>query len=184
MRFTLVYQGDLPPKAGAAEKWRIRRFLEPQMRRLWGTPPLKELDRYQDPDYQPGDCYVGRTVGEIEFVPLISPKLDLRAELDVLFLSGSLPGGVIESRGDIDNRLKTLFDALSIPTHQQMLPTFDREADGRVFCLLDDDRFVTRIDVSNDRWLSVEPTSRDCTVIIRVQPKAFRVTTANLGITG
>ena len=184
MRFTLIYQGDLPPRGSARDKWRIRRELEPQLRQLWATPPLDELSKFQDPNYQPGDCYVGRQVGHVEFVPLISPKLDLRAEISVLLLSNSMPGGIINPSGDIDNRLKTLFDALSVPTQQQVLTDRDVNDDGRLFCLLDDDRLVTRIDVANDRRLDVPPNSRECTAIIRVQPVAFRVTLQNLGITG
>lgn len=183
MRFTLVYRGDLPPSGSARDKWRIRRELEPQLRRLWFTPPMDALAKYQDGLYRPADCYVGRRVGEIEYVPLISPALSLQASLEVLLLSSRLPGGLINQSGDIDNRLKTLFDALSVPSSAQQVPEdADTEDDSRVFCLLDDDRLVTRVDVSNDRLLSISERSRETLVLIRVQPVAFRVTTANLGI--
>jgi hypothetical protein len=148
---------------------------------LWSTPPLGELAKYQDPTYRPNDCYVGRRLGELEYVPLISTKLDLRAELEVVLFSTALPGGLLHS-GDIDNRLKTLFDALSIPTRQQAVGT-DVEPDARLFCLAEDDRLITRIDVTNDRWLDA-PNSRECLAIVRVRPIAFRVTFANLGIAG
>src|SRR5437868_3416132 len=157
MQFTLVYQGDLPPKASAAEKWRIRRDLEPQVRRLWLTPPLNVIAKYTDPDYRPTDCYVGRRVDDpsIEYMPLITPKLDLRAELRILLLSAGLPGGLVR-HGDIDNRLKTLFDALSVPSQPQEIPSSrDVEPDQRVFCLLDDDRYITRVDVESERHLWV-----------------------------
>lgn len=184
MRFTLIYQGELPPgpRAKAADKWRIRRELEPQLRSLWATPPLNELRRFHDPAHLPNDCYVGVQKDGVNYVPLISSRLDLRAELQVLLLSNAFPGGLLHS-GDIDNRLKTLFDALSIPTEQQAVSGGDLEGDGRLFCLLEDDRLVTRVDVANDRWLAA-PSPRHCTAIIRVQPVAFRVTNANLGITG
>ncbi|MFZ5836322.1 MAG: hypothetical protein ACOY2B_13215 [Pseudomonadota bacterium] len=182
MRFTLTYQGDLPPKANAQQKWLIRRALEPQLRRLWETPPLNDLSKYQDPNYKPDDCYVGQTFGQLEYVPIITEKLSLRAELNIFLLSASLPGGIINQSSDIDNRLKTLLDALSMPSAQQVPNTPDSEPDNRVFCLLEDDKLITRVEVSNDKLLTVDERSREALVIIRVRPIAFRVTLANIGI--
>jgi hypothetical protein len=184
MRFTLIYQGDLPPNGNARDKWRIRRELEPQLRRLWELPPLTDVRKFLDPDYKPADCYVGQRAGAVEYMPLITDRLELGAELEVRLLSAAKPGGLLNHCGDIDNRLKTLFDALSIPTAQQQLADGDIEPDGRLFCLLQDDRLVTRVDVANDRLLTVPEHSQEALVIIRVQPVAFRVTTGNLAISG
>jgi len=183
LRFTLTYRGDLPPNANTQEKWRIRRELEPQLRHLWKTPPLEGMAKYTDPNYEPNNLYVGHSMGNLEYVPLITDKLNLRAELDVFILSASLPGGLINRSGDIDNRLKTLFDALSVPANpQQVPPSPSSEPDNRVFCLLADDRLVTRVEVSNDKFLSEPENSREALVIIRVRPIAFIVNLANLGI--
>jgi len=183
LRFTLTYRGDLPPNANTKEKWRIRRELEPQLRHLWNTPPLNDLAKYQDPNYRPADCYVGKMFQGLEYIPLITEKLSLRAELDIFLLSASLPGGIINRSSDIDNRLKTLFDALSIPAQQQEVPDSpNTELDKRVFCLLENDRLITRVEISNDKLLTVDAHSREALVIIRVRPIAFRVSMANLGI--
>ncbi len=48
------------------------------------------------------------------FVPLVRESLSLLCSLDVLFLRRDFPGSVI-SAGDIDNRIKTLIDALRRP---------------------------------------------------------------------
>lgn len=181
MRFTLVYQGDLPPKANHRVKWRIRREIEPQLRKLWTMPPLdKNILKYQDPTHQCGSCYFGKKLRDLEFVPLISTVLSLRAELEIFLLSADLPGGFINRHGDIDNRLKTLFDALSIPAQFQQIPTSpDTEPDARVFCLLEDDRLITRVEVWNDRLLSLPESSMNAIVVIRVNPTVFEATTAN-----
>jgi hypothetical protein len=181
MLFTLVYKGVLSPNASKGEKWCIRRAIEPQLRKLWETPPLdKNIAKYQDPTYQPGLCYVGRMLFGLEFVPLISTALSLRAELEIFLLSGSLPGGILNRCGDIDNRLKTLFDALSIPAQSQQLPSSpDTEPDARVFCLLEDDKLITRVNVSNDRLLALPEGSIEALVIIRVHTTVFEATTAN-----
>lgn len=184
MRFTLVYQGELPPNGNATEKWRIRRAMEPQLRRLWCSAPFNEaIGKYQDPTYSPADCYLGRQIDEFEYIPLISDRISLRAEIDLLLLSSSLPGGLLHG-GDIDNRLKTLFDAMSVPASQQQIPkSASADIDKRVFCLLDDDRLVTRLTVSNDRLLTTKECSREIIALIQVRPIAFRVTFANISIT-
>lgn len=184
MRFTLIYQGNLPPKGNARDKWRIRRELEPQLRRLWTLPPLLDSEKFTQRDYLPNDCYIGQTVGGVEYMPLVTDRLHLGAELEVRLFSAVKPGGILNQHGDIDNRLKTLFDALSIPTSQQQLADGDIDSDGRTYCLLQDDRLVTRVDVSNDRLLTAPEHSQQALVMIRVQPVALRTTFANLGIAG
>ena len=181
VRFTLVYQGELPPRGSSKDKWRIRRGIEPQLRQLWDVPPFDSIAKYKDPSYQPDTCYVGMTRGGFEYIPYISTKLDLRAELRIRLLSSSMPGGLVHS-GDIDNRLQTLLDALSVPSAQQVPDNADADPDGRVFCLLEDDRLVTRIDVTNDRLLSVPENSRETIVLVDVRPVAHIVTSANIGI--
>jgi hypothetical protein len=100
-----------------------------------------------------------------------------------LLLAANLPGDIIRQGGDIDNRLKTLFDALSMPASAQQMPVDpDVEADKRVFCLLEDDKLVTAVRVSNDRLLSVPDGSNDVLAVMRAHPLAFRPNLANLGI--
>lgn len=183
MRFTLVFKGDLPPNASSPEKWRIRRALEPQLRRLWTTDPVAEaIGGFSDPNHSPSGSYVGKKVDQIEYVPIISNKLSLRAELDVFLLSSSLPGGVLHG-GDIDARLKTLFDSLSVPANPQQVPKdATTEDDKRVFCLLEDDRLITRVTISNDRLLTIDEGDRKILAIIQVRPIAFLVTPANISI--
>ena len=50
--------------------------------------------------------------------PLIDERYGLACALDILFLRRDEPGNVIKSGGDIDNRLKVLFDALRTPANQ------------------------------------------------------------------
>lgn len=132
MRFTLVYQGDLPPKGRAEEKWRIRYEIEPQLRQLWTVPPFDSIAKYKDQNYKPNDCYVGKKIRDIEFIPCISDIIKMRAELHVRLLSAAMPGGLVHC-GDIDNRLKTLLDSLCIPSLQQVPTPAQTQADKRMF---------------------------------------------------
>ena len=51
-----------------------------------------------------------------------------------------------------------------------------------MFCLLEDDSLVVRVDVTNDRLLTEEENSKQALVLIDVHPVASTVTMANIGI--
>jgi hypothetical protein len=74
--------------------------------------------------------------------------------IDILFLRRDEPGNLLKSGGDIDNRLKVLFDGLRLPQ------TKDEVGDNRpgvdedpFYCLLEDDKLVTELKVTTDRLL-------------------------------
>lgn len=54
------------------------------------------------------------------FVPLVREDWSLMCSISILFLRRDFPGSVIQA-GDIDNRIKTIIDALRIPKHAQEL---------------------------------------------------------------
>jgi Holliday junction resolvase RusA-like endonuclease len=51
------------------------------------------------------------------FVPLVTAEMSAVAELSVVLLRPEPAGQLLTQGGDIDNRLKTLFDALTMPRH-------------------------------------------------------------------
>ena len=53
-------------------------------------------------------------VGGRIFQPLVRESFALKCGLDILFLRQESPGKVYQG-GDLDNRIKTLLDALSVP---------------------------------------------------------------------
>jgi len=94
-----------------------------------------------------------------KFVPLVSKHLDLTCGLEVLLLQrdGASPLRRAKEGTDIDNRLKTLFDALQIPQCCSDIPSGvakEPDEDPYFFCLLEDDRLVTEVAVVTDRWLA------------------------------
>jgi len=60
------------------------------------------------------------------------------------------------SGGDLDNRLKLLFDALRIPKDASELDNSQPEqgSDGILYCLLEDDRLITRLTIGSKRMLA------------------------------
>jgi hypothetical protein len=89
---------------------------------------------------------------------------------------------LITQGGDIDNRIKTLFDALTIPRHPNALPSgaTPTESQQPFFCLLEDDNLVTSVSVHTAQLL--EPVSDPSTVevLIHVKTRITRVTWGNL----
>jgi hypothetical protein len=92
------------------------------------------------------------SVGNFSFVPLITETLQHVAVLNITLLGPSEPGAVITLGGGLDNRLKTLFDALPAPSNQQELPRGgSREADENPFyCLLEDDKLITGLSIGRN----------------------------------
>jgi hypothetical protein len=89
-----------------------------------------------------------------KFVPLVSSHLGLTCGLDILLLQKD-KAAPIGQTGDIDNRLKTLFDALQVPQNCSEIEG-DKEAaeDPYFFCLTENDSLITDVRVTVDKWLA------------------------------
>jgi hypothetical protein len=179
MKFTLTYDGELrsnKPKA----KWAIRRQLDPQLEELWRVDPVMiNLQRrrmipanqrfiYREehhstvaskdqsqPDPNVSLMNLCETIrrGPWGFLPLIRNSLALQCGLKITFLRKEGPGKVYQG-GDIDNRLKTLFDALSVPKMEQLPAPSDGEKPELIFCLLEDDSLIAGLNIETGRLLS------------------------------
>lgn len=182
MQFRLVYQGRLPSNGSAAQKHRIRQALHPQLKELWTHDPLATFaPRWLTTDEVDGDAFtVLRTIDAFAFAPLICTELALFAELEIVMLKPAAPGALIRQGGDIDNQLKTLFDALRQPSAQE-IPAGVRPGDGEqpFFCLLDDDEKIVKLSVAVDRYLDA-PDPRDVHVDLFVKTRPPKGTWGNL----
>jgi hypothetical protein len=159
VNFRLIYEGPLPANGTPGDKQAIRRVLHPQLAELWNQPPLLRFvhngQLLANSVMQPS-LLVER--GGFGFVPVVTTRLHLIAHLDVLFLRPGIPGALIGRGGDIDNRLKTLFDALQIPDANQIMTAPPDAAHATntatpFFCVLEDDALITRVNVETDRLL-------------------------------
>ena len=84
---------------------------------------------------------------------------------------GSGPGYIVGQGGDIDNRLKTLFDSLRTPRDTQEIPAGDQPGDTETpfFCLLEDDNLIASLSVNTDRLLEPSESSSLVKLMVRVQ---------------
>jgi hypothetical protein len=175
----LIYRGHLPSNGDAKEKQRIRRAFHPQLRELWQHPPLSSHPGWLDPN-EPKNLV--HQVGGFNLVALVCDELRVLAELDIVMLRPAKIGGLIRQGGDIDNRLKTLFDALRRPNAQE-IPSGDQPGPGEdpFFCLLDDDERIERLNVRVDRFLAA-PDSKSVVVTMMVQTRVMYGTLDNLSL--
>lgn len=166
MRFRLFYRGNLQANARAQQKAELRKLFHSQLELLWQQDPLVNISKYIDPDYKPDECYLGERRGSTIFYPIVSEKIWTIAELDILMLRPGEPGSIWVGGGDIDNRLKTLFDSLKVPD----VNSGDYHAEHpRMFCLLQDDKLITRVSVETDRLLDpVIGTKNEVVLVIQV----------------
>jgi hypothetical protein len=137
-------------------------------------------------EFHPGSAEISliSRVGKFRFASLVSAKLSLVAELSISFLRPQAPGSLITHGGDIDNRLKTLLDALRVPkVHNELPPAAIPGADeDPYFCLLDDDNLVSSLSIRTDQLLEPVATPAEVLLLIHVRTKLTEGTTLNLGL--
>ena len=181
MEFRLVYHGRLPAASQsdgrASDKHRIRKIFHPQLKELWNTHPALRMD-VANLENRHANNYVEYGY---RFVPLVSSHFNVCCSLDILFLRRDQPGNLIRNGGDIDNRIKVLFDALRKPNNSNELagamPANDEDP---FFCLLEDDRLITQVNVTTDRLLTPavpDEGQNDIHLIIHVATIALRTPT-------
>src|SRR5712675_1742218 len=155
MEFSLYYRGPLRANADATEKHRRRKLFHQQLKVVWSQPPLDDEHDLLNPIHGPKNTCILKSLGAFQFAPLITEPLFLVGELEITMLRPQPPGSIVTRGGDIDNRLKTLLDALSMPPEVGALPDGvepDPE-ESPFFCLLEDDKLLTRVSVATDRLL-------------------------------
>jgi hypothetical protein len=121
------------------------------------------------------------------FVPIITEDLFLTCSLDILFLRPEEPS-LLMLGGDIDGRVKTVFDSLRVPTPEEAYklkakfpPTED---ENPMYCLMQDDKLVSEVRVLADHLLLLPHTTslnpNDSFLVIHVRVKPTRLVAGNL----
>lgn len=183
MKFTLTFDGDLPSTGNggsrkALKKWEVKKHFDPQLRELWDTHPslvelkrnptwpitgawradahhsyniIEDTPRERKPNeinlIEPIVC-AGRS-----FVPLVRSSLALHCGLKILFLRKETPGKIYQG-GDIDNRIKTLLDALCAPNDPCLVIKDDTTINDPIFCLVEDDALISSLSIDTQTLLT------------------------------
>lgn len=150
MRFSLTYEGSLPPKQRGISpvKTALRAAFAPQLR--------EQISRFY-PDGVPDEHT--KVISGTHYQALVTSVLSNAAELDILMLTPRS----LNRPGDVDNRVKTLLDGLTLPN-----PGSGIVDDDARLCLLEDDKLVSRYSVDARPWLGRKAGSADALIIISV----------------
>ena len=177
VEFRLLYSGQLlgsaknNPRAGL--KHSIRKEFHPQLRRLWESKPslrdeaetigrgallrkhVPESTISPDQSFEAGIKVMARNWNRIgyNFLPLVTSDLVIRCSINILFLRPEALGFLIRG-GDLDARIKTVFDALRMPDNlKEAGDTGPSENEDPFFCLLQDDKLISDVSVTTDELL-------------------------------
>ncbi len=150
MQFRLIYKGPLKSNNStgiAKHKHGIRCDIHKQLYNLWhGEPRLAIRVDSEESSLRPP---IYEKYG-FSFCPLVDEGQHNICGLDILLLRPRMAGSLV-SNGDIDNKIKTLIDALRMPQSEEEVKQFKPErGEAPFYCLLKDDSLINRLSVSAD----------------------------------
>lgn len=178
LEFHLLYSGPLHVNGDRGEKHAIRKVLHAQLYRLWLTDTnLRALSEHRGrmayahevggnvdvPELSDDDAIKkGMLSGAknwnrcgFNFLPLVTKEFCLRCALEILFLRAEERNYVLQG-GDIDGRIKTLFDGLRMIQEGNELPPREKaESEEPFCCLLENDDLISEVRVNTGMLLGL-----------------------------
>ena len=232
MKFTLIYDDDLPASANSSKKQptvaAIRNRFHDQIADLWDRhiilrelvrtaryPKLithqeeaikrdeaSELDftkaewaRWNTPDplepipplqpFQIDLCAPIKSGTAVAYRPIIRKSLGLACALDITFLRQEDPGSLVLQGGDIDGRMKTLFDALRMPSPQEEEAAGITPTNDPLDVLMESDTLISDLAIKTGRLLGARARKVHAVhLTIDVTVKVLRVASWNQCLMG
>lgn len=149
VKFRLKYDGSLPSASKndtrCKEKNQIRWKLHHQL-----TTVIMEGDfsrAFTTDDKDRPLVFPKRRFKGFGFMALIPVAQVVVCNLSIQLERRDLAGGILTSEGDLDNRMKTLLDALRLPHHENEVMAPDDPAQKNCLCLLEDDSLITGLNI-------------------------------------
>lgn len=178
LEFRLLYSGRVlassNTKRRTDEKHAIRKLFHPQLRQLWFTnhnlktfavgmgglkyedEPTTHEERVKvEAAFLAGTARISNKwkFSNFSFLPLVTEGDAVRCSIDILFLRPEASGMLIKG-GDIDGRIKTIFDALRMPQIGELdTDLTPEETESPFFVLLEDDKLISEVKVTTDELL-------------------------------
>jgi len=189
MRFVLTYSGQLPPNGDPAAKHRVRQALLPQLKQqLDSDRALRNLARLPSLDNPGGqrrldDVSTTFTKSGFRFIPFVSREFNLVCNLEITM---ARQGEEDATRSDdIDSRLKTLFDSLSVPADGDQLRGLTPGTEETPFyCLLEHRSLVTGFEIGTEGLSAPRSDAADVRVSLVVTVRPTKITEENWSFAG
>jgi hypothetical protein len=198
VEFFLNYRGPLratqrDPKEGTSIKaahWQLKHLMRKgfhrSLKRHWELTPF--LMNAQQPPVDTKPYHIERLAQEFQispwgFVPLVTGRLQLLTTIDIWIQRLDNASSSVWS-GDVDNRVKTIIDALEVPSANDGYASLTPEAGEQpFFCLLENDKYLNNVAVETSALLDA-PDGADqsyADVRIRVRIRPDNLTLSNIG---
>ncbi|KQZ16413.1 hypothetical protein ASD50_11270 [Mesorhizobium sp. Root552] len=186
VEFYLNYRGPLratqrDPKEGSnikAAHWQLkhamRKGFHRQLKQQWSvTPFLQDSANTQKP-YQVDLLAKEFQLPPWRFVPLVTGRLQLVTGIDILLQRLDNASSSVWS-GDIDNRIKTIIDALEVPRSNDGYAELTPDShEDPFFCLLENDRYLNHVAVETANLLDApdgaDMSYADVRIKVRIRP--------------
>jgi hypothetical protein len=188
MRFVLTYSGQLPPNGGPAAKHRVRQALLPQLKQQLDSERalqnLAQLPSLDNPSEQTRLDDVATTFKKsgFRFIPFVSREFNLVCNLEIKMARRGEDG---VTHSDTDNRLKTLFDSLSVPADgDQLRGLTPGTEESPFYCLLEHRSLVTGFEIGTERLLEPPTDAEDVRVSLVVTVRPTKITEENWPFAG
>jgi len=118
------------------------------------------------------------------FRPLVRESYALHCGLDILFLRQEQPGKVYQG-GDLDGRIKTIVDSLTMPQHLEQVIEKTTTKAAPLYCLMEDDSLVSGVHVESERLLTDQNHPKDYVkLVIEVDVRVRQATIYNQSFLG
>src|SRR5262245_55338228 len=191
MQFRLLYAGALYAHQDEKKLPRrrhhvhdIRRSFHKQLKKLWNEHPILANEEFKKSGVVGRQPIKDFAQDGFCFRPLANETNGLVCGLDILLLRDGKPGKAL---ADIDNRLKTIFDALRVAKNGAELEGIRPAQDENPFyVVMEDDKLITHLSVIADTLLDpVEgvPVQDAVRVVINVTIRPYHVHMDNLAFT-
>ena len=177
MRFRLTYEGEListqeddQPSSVREDRRRkqkhaLRKWFHPQLKHLWATHPM--LKTKNNISSANGENYLDKTAKDFagwgyNYVPVLKKGDQAICHIETLFLRRQMPGGLIRG-GDLDNRMKTLYDSLRMPSSPAEMKDIagPDENEKPFLVLLEEDNLITHTAIETDILLDLPINNSD-----------------------
>jgi hypothetical protein len=146
-----------------------------------GEYPPPELPNYNEPIrlLQPGQTDYCAAISvpdaNASYIPIVRNSLYLNCAVDILFLRHEEPMSLMRAGGDLDGRLKTLFDALKMP-HPNEPYKGEKPIANPLYVVLEDDALISDFSVKSGRLLGRRPKHEQAVrLTVDVTIKVLRV---------
>jgi hypothetical protein len=115
---------------------------------------------------------------------LVRETYALHCGLEILFLRKEQPGKVYQG-GDLDGRIKTIIDSLTMPQHSEQVTERTSTKADPVYCLMEDDSLVSGVHVESERLLTDQSHAKDYVkLVIEVDVRVRQATIYNQSFLG